>query len=133
MAIKNNILRKVFFAGCLLMIVVSLGLIWKSFERRTITERGKTIIANIVEAPADCSELTTRGGYCKLKYNGKVFGKKAGIKFCSLVSKNTTVSMLTNEDEDVFLFVDEYDPIEFLYSIAIIIIAIIIGIKGLRR
>ena len=133
MAIKNSILRKVFFVGCLLMIVVSLGIIKKTFEKKTISEYGKIVIVNVIEAPANCSEVTTRGGYCKLRYNGEVFGKKAGIKFCSLVSKNTTVSMLTNEDQDVFLFVDEYDPMQFLYAIAIFLIAIIIGIKGLRR
>lgn len=133
MAIKNSTLRIVFITGCLLMVVVSFMIIWKTFEKKNITETGKTVSVDVIEAPADCSKVTTRTGYCKLRYKGEIFGKRAGNKFCSLVSKNTVVSMLTNEDEDVFLFIDEYDPIEFLYSIAIIFIAIIIGIKGLRR
>lgn len=133
MAIKNSTLRIVFIAGFSLMIVVSLMIVWKTFEKKNIAETGKTVIVDVIEAPADCSEVTTRTGYCKLRYKGEVFGKRAGNKFCHLVSNSSTVTMLTNKDENILLFVGEYDPLQFLYAVLIFLIAIVVGLRGLKK
>lgn len=133
MTIKSSILSKVLITGCSLMIIVSCMIIWKTFEKKNITEIGKTVIVDVIQAPVDCSEITTRTGYCKLRYKGEIFGKRAGNEFCHLVSNSSTVAMLTNEEEDIFLFVGEYDPLQFWYAIIIFLIAIVIGVRGLKR
>ena len=90
------------------------------------------VIAEVIEYPSDCSKISTRGGYCKLKYKGKIYIKRAGNKFCNLVSGKDTVVVLTNKNEDELLFIGEYESSQFISGFFIMIVSIIIIIKGFK-
>lgn len=122
----SNIL---FIIGVSLMMVISFIIIIKTFEKKTITEKGMEVEAEIVEAPNSCEDLGRRPPYSKLKYNNQIFVKKTGNEFCNLVSQKDSVTMLTNEKGNELIFPNEYDPIQFLYGSILILIAGLITVK----
>lgn len=116
-----------------IVFFISLIILSNAFKQREMNENPIKVTVEIIESPSDCSKITTRGGYCKLKYKGKVYVKRAGNKFCHLVSGKDTVVVLTNKSQDKLLFVDEYDSNQFIYGIFIMIVSIVIVIKGFRN
>lgn len=111
------------------MITVAFLLIYKTYEKKEIVEANMIVIMDVIEAPLSCRNLSTRGGYCKLLFKGEIYGKKAGNKFCYLVSDNNQVRMLSNKDQDNFIFEGEYDPMQFVFAFLLIFIGVIILIK----
>lgn len=114
------------------MLTIGVMLFWQADQKRKITEMNLIVMAQIIEAPKSCKDVTTRGGYCKLRYNGKTFGKKAGIKFCPLLEGKTEVTMLSNKNGNKLLFPNEYQFRDYIFSILICIIALIIFFKGIE-
>lgn len=115
--------------GAGLMISVSFLLIYNTFEKKEMVDANMIVILDVIEAPLSCRNLSTRGGYCKLLFKGEIYGKKAGNKFCHLVSDNNQVRMLSNKDQDNFIFEGEYDPMQFVFASLLIFIGVIILIK----
>ena len=115
----------------LIMLVISCMLIWKNFERKWINDRGFEVAAIIFESPSSCDNIRKRTGYCKLEYDGKIYVKRAGNKFCHLVSGKETVTMLTNEDGSELLFPEEYKVEQFVYAFILIIISTLIIRKAI--
>lgn len=129
---KNNWLNIIFFIGVTLMVVISFVIILKTFEKKIITDNDIQVTAEVIEAPSSCKDLGRRPPYSKIKFNNKVFVKKTGNKFCHFVSQKKQVTMLTNENKDELIFLNEYDPMQFTYAVLILIIAVIISIKKLK-
>ncbi len=130
--IKKMALNILLRAGSILIIIVSCMLIWKTYTKKIINETGIEVLVKIIESPRSCENITTRTGYCKLEYNGEIFIKRAGNKFCHFVSGEKTVKMLTNEKKDELLFIGEYDPTQYLYAIILFMIGVIIIIKNFK-
>lgn len=90
------------------------------------------IEATILEAPYDCSNISSRAGFCKLKYNDKVFVKRAGNKFCHLVTGKEKVKMLTNKDGDVLLFPNEFSFNDIVLAFLLCLLSIFCLFRGLK-
>lgn len=118
-----------FFIGVILMTIVSVTIIYKTFEKKTIIEEGVQVVAEVIEAPNSCIDLGRRPPYSKLKYNNQIFVKKTGNESCYLVSQKDSVKMFTNKNGDELIFPNEYDPMQFLYGTLLLIIAAFITIK----
>ena len=84
--IKNFVTNTLFLFGGLLIMFISCMVIWGNLIDYDIYKNGFEITANVIEAPKNCENISSRGGYCKLEYNGKIYVERAGNKFCHLVS-----------------------------------------------
>ncbi len=60
--------------------------IWGNLVDYDIHKNGFEITLNVIEAPKNCNNISSRRGFCKLEYNGKIYVERAGNKFCHLVS-----------------------------------------------
>jgi hypothetical protein len=114
------------------MIIGVIG-IWKTNEEFKLTNNGIGVVAKVIEAPNSCENISTRGGYCKLQYNNKIFIKRAGNKFCHLVSNKETVKMISNKIGSELIFENEYEKSEFIYSGLISLMGLFIAIKSVRK
>ncbi len=130
MGLKIKFLRNLLILGGVFIIIISSIIIWKNFVKKEIYDEGSKVEVTVLEAPSSCKNITKRRGYCKLQYNGKVYVKRAGNKFCHLVSGKKNVTMLTNGEEIIFL--QEYSGEPFVYGLILVAIGIIIIIKGYK-
>lgn len=126
---KKNRFNIFYLIGVTLMIVVSIVLLINTYEKKEIINEGIQVIAKVIESPNSCENLGRRPPYCKLKYKNKVFIKNTENNICYLVSQKEFVNVYSNKDGDEIIFLEEYNPMEFLYAILIMIIAIVIGLK----
>lgn len=88
---------------------------------------------NIIEAPENCENISSRGGFCKLEYNGKIYVERAGNKFCHLVSGKTEVKMLTNQNYSDLIVPDEFNNFEFASGFILLAFAIFLIIKNFKQ
>ncbi len=65
-----------------------------------MTREGRKVKVEIIESTSYCDRIRKRGGFCKLKFNNKIFNKKTKHTFCSLVEGKKGITMLTNADKD---------------------------------
>lgn len=127
--INNNLLL---IAGILMLFISCMG-IWGNLIDYDIYRNGIEITANIIEAPENCENISSRGGFCKLEYNGKIYVERAGNKFCHLVSGKTEVKMLTNENFSDLIFPDEFNNFEFGSGFILLAFAIFLIIKNFKQ
>lgn len=130
MILKVKFLRNLLTLVGAFIILISSVIIWKNFIKKSIHDKGRKVEVIVLEAPSSCENITKRGGYCKLEYNGRVHVKRAGNKFCHLVSGKENVTMLTNGKEVIFL--QEYSGAPFVYGLILVVIGIIVMIKGYK-
>ena len=115
--------------GASLIFEISCFILWKTWEKKIIQEKGIKVTAQVIEAPKKCENQGRRPPYSKIKYNGKIFVKKLSGDLCYLVINKQNVSMLTNKKGDILLFEKEYDPIQFVYGVFMIILCIVMVIR----
>ncbi|MFY8181749.1 MAG: hypothetical protein ACOVLG_08225 [Flavobacterium sp.] len=127
--INNNLLL---FGGIVVLFMSSM-VIWGNLIDYDIYRNGIEITANIIEAPEDCENISSRGGFCKLEYNGKIYVERAGNKFCHLVSGKKKVKMLTNENSSDLIFPDEFNNFEFASGFILLAFAIFVIIKNFKQ
>lgn len=127
--INNNLLL---FGGIVVLFMSSM-VIWGNLIDYDIYRNGIEITANIIEAPKDCENISSRGGFCKLEYNGKIYVERAGNKFCHLVSGKKKVKMLTNENSSDLIFPDEFNNFEFASGFILLAFAIFVIIKNFKQ
>lgn len=127
--INNNLLL---FGGIVVLFMSSM-VIWGNLIDYDIYRNGIEITANIIEAPEDCENISSRGGFCKLEYNGKIYVERAGNKFCHLVSGKKKVKMLTNENYSDLIFPDEFNNFEFASGFILLAFAIFVIIKNFKQ
>ena len=126
---SNNILV---IAG-LILLFISTMIIWGNLIDYNIVKNGFEIKAKVIEAPTDCSNISSRAGFCKLEYGDKIFIVKAGKKFCHLVSQQSEVQMLTDENANKLLFPNEFNDFEFVSGFILLVISIFIIYKNYHR
>ncbi|GGZ94223.1 hypothetical protein [Algibacter mikhailovii] len=118
--------------GGFFMIAISLIIIWKGIEKKRITEENRIVVATVLETPTDCDNLGRRGGYYKLQFNDRIFVKSGNRIICeSIVGKNE-VDVLTNEEMDEIVLVNEYEEYNLWSGFALVFIGSIISFKGWR-
>ncbi len=130
--IKKINLDKLLAIFGVLIFAISIITFWGTFKKKSAVENQIKVIAKVIEAPEDCKEVTSRGGYCKLEYNGIIHVKKAGNKFCYMVSNKKTVEVYTNKEKDEIFFIGSYESSDFFFSFAILALAILAITKGLK-
>ncbi|GAA4276819.1 hypothetical protein GCM10022259_15430 [Aquimarina mytili] len=113
------------------MIIISIITIIKTYEKKIISEKGIEVVAEVITAPNTCDNYRRRPPYSKIKFNNKIFIKKIEKDYCHWVSQKKTVKMLTNEKKNTLIFVNEYDPNQFVFGVLLMIIGIVISVKKL--
>jgi hypothetical protein len=131
--IKNFITNNLLLFGGLLMMFISCMVIWGNLIDYDIYKNGFEITANVIEAPENCENISSRGGYCKLEYNGKIYVERAGNKFCHLVSGKKKVRMLTNEKLSALIFPDKFNDFEFVSGFILFAFAIFVISKNFKQ
>lgn len=126
---KKNWLNILFFAGALLMIIVSIVIVLATLKKKEIISENIEVVAEVLESSNSCENLGRRPSYSKIKYNDKVFIKKIDNNICHLVSQKKFVKMYSNKKGDEVIFLEEYDPAQFVYALLLFIIAIVISAK----
>ena len=117
--------NKILFLLSLLVLWISLVIFWGAYQKMIVEEQQIKVYAKVIEAPEDCRSVTSRGGYCKLEYNGKIHVEKAGIKFCELVSNKDEVLMLTNKTGEKLYFIGSYKVEDYFFGIVLFILSIV--------
>lgn len=115
------------------MLFISCMVIWGNLIDYDIYRNGIEITANVIEAPEDCENISSRGGFCKLEYNGKIYVERAGNKFCHLVSGKKKVKMLTNKNFSNLMFPDEFNDFEFASGFILFAFAIFLIVKNKKK
>lgn len=131
--IKNFITNNLFLVGGLVMLFISCMGIWGNLIDYDIYKNGFEITVNVIEAPENCKNISSRGGYCKLEYNGKIYIERAGNKFCHLVSGKKKVKMLTNEKFSDLIFPNEFSNFEFSSGFLLFMFAIYVILKNFEK
>lgn len=116
----------------IILLIISLFSIRSNYQKMRIDESKVYIEATIIEAPANCSNISSRGGFCKLKYKDKVFVKRAGNKFCHLVAGKEKVKMLTNKNSDILLFPNEFSFSNIVLAFLLSFFSVFCFFKGLK-
>ena len=111
--IKNLITNNLLALGGFVMLFISCMVIWGNLIDYDVYKNGFEITVNVIEAPENCDNISSRGGFCKLEYNGKIYIEKAGNKFCYLVSGKKQVKMLTNKNLSALIFPGDFNDFEF--------------------
>ncbi|TKC00882.1 hypothetical protein [Pedobacter cryophilus] len=127
---KNFINKNLLLLGGILMLFISCMAIWGNLVDYDIYRNGFEITANVIEAPENCDDISSRGGFCKLEYNGKIYVEKAGNKFCHLVSGKNKVKMLTNKNFSELIFPNEFNDFEFASGFLLLAFALFLIIKN---
>lgn len=112
------------------MILVSLIIIRNGYLDKKITESNKAVNAKVI----DCYETGKRNYFLKFEFNGKTFVKRTKAKYCEKLKDTENVQLLTNQNNDRFIFADEYKTDnDFVYGFLLIGFASIIIFKGYRN
>lgn len=130
---KNFINNNLLLLGGIFVLFASSMVIWGNLIDYDIYRNGFEITANVVEAPENCENISSRGGYCKLEYKGKIYVEKAGNKFCDLVSGKKKVKMLTNENLSDLMFPGEFDSFEFSSGFILLAFSIFLIIRNFKQ
>lgn len=109
-----------------LLLLIACVVLYNAYEKMQIAKRNEIILAKVLEVPESCSEIKSNwDGYCKLKFEKKVYVIRAGKNFCSKVINSEFVEMLTDMERSRLMFEGEYNPNEFGNGIFILTISIV--------
>lgn len=111
----RNFLNPLTLVGGPIMIFISCMGLWGILEKRDITQNGLKVIVNILDSPATCDNISKKDLVLKLEYKGRNFAKGINYKECYIIVGKENVEMLTNKAESKFIFMDEYNPSDFIY------------------
>jgi len=130
----NKILKYLIKYGLILggifMILVSLIIIRNGYLDKKITESNKTVNVKVI----DCYETGKRNYFLKFEFNGKTFVKRTKEKYCKKINDTENIELLTNQNNDRFIFADEYETDnDFVYGLLLLGFATLIIYKGYRN
>ena len=115
--------------GGLFLLFISIMVTWGNLIDYNIYKNGFLINATVIEAPVSCVNISSRSGFCTLEYKGNKYITKAGNKFCSLVSGQKSVQMITDKNASKLLFPNEFTYFEFSSGFILMALALFIMIK----
>ncbi|RXR18889.1 hypothetical protein [Flavobacterium stagni] len=127
---KNLIYNNLLFIAGLILLFISSMVIWGNLVDYDIYKNGFEITVNVIDAPENCDNVSSRGGFCKLEYNGKVYVVRAGNKYCSLVSGQSKVKMLTDKSATKLQFPEEFNSFEYYSGFILLAFSIYVIVKG---
>jgi hypothetical protein len=115
--------------GGLFLLFISIMGTWGNVIDYNVYKNGFLVNATVIEAPVSCENISSRGGFCTLEYNGNKYITRAGKKFCYLVSGQKSVQMITDKNATKLLFPNEFTYFEFSSGFILMAIALIIIVK----
>lgn len=115
--------------GGLFLLFISIMVTWGNMIDYNVYKNGFLVNATVIEAPVSCENISSRGGFCTLEYNGNKYITRAGKKFCYLVSGQKSVQMITDKNATKLLFPNEFTYFEFSSGFILMAIALIIIVK----
>ena len=115
--------------GGLFLLFISIMVTWGNLIDYNVYKNGFLVNATVIEAPVSCENISSRGGFCTLEYNGNKYITRAGKKFCYLVSGQKSVQMITDKNATKLLFPSEFTYFEFSSGFILMAIALIIIVK----
>lgn len=115
--------------GGLFLLFISIMVTWGNMIDYNVYKNGFLVNATVIEAPVSCENISSRGGFCTLEYDGNKYITRAGKKFCYLVSGQKSVQMITDKNATKLLFPNEFTYFEFSSGFILMAIALIIIVK----
>ena len=116
------------------MLVITVVVLNNGIVKKRITEEKRVVSAKVLETPIDCDNLGRRGGFYKLQYNGQLFVKSGNRLICETIIGKNEVDVLTNEQMDKIMFLNEYEESnDFISGILLGIFGIVILYKGWKK
>lgn len=111
------------------MMLISYIILRNGYLDKKITERNKVVTVKVI----DCSNSGNNSSFFKFEFNNKTFVKRTKSSYCQKISGKKEIEMLTNEDNDRFIFSDEYKTDnDYTFGFLMSIIGIIIIYKGIK-
>jgi hypothetical protein len=87
------------------MILISLIVLRNGYLDKKITERNKTVLIKVI----DCYDSGNSNYFLKFEFKGKTFVKRTKGFYCKEISGKNEIELLSNESNDRFIFLDEYE------------------------
>ena len=116
--------------GGMFMIMISIIGLRNGYLDKQITERNKTEIVSVI----DCSSSGNNSYFLKFEFNGKTFVKRTKSSYCKKISGKSEIEMLSNENNDRFIFADEYKTDnDYFFSSILALMGIFIIYKGRKK
>ena len=109
------------------MLIVSSIIVRNGYLDKKITERNEKVVVRVI----DCYETGKRNYFLKFEFENKIVVKRTKAKYCrNLIDTNQT-ELLTNENHNRFIFIDEYETDnDFLFGFILSGFALVIIFKG---
>lgn len=115
--------------GGIFMLVVSSIIIRNGYLDKEITERNEKVVVKVI----DCYETGKRNYFLKFEFENNVVIKRTKAKYCRNIKDTNVTELLTNENHDRFIFVDEYETNnDFLFGFILSGFALTIVFKGYK-
>lgn len=116
------------FGGAFIILISSI-ILTNGYLKNKIVERNETVIVKVI----DCYEYKRNYYFLKFEYKNKNFTKRTKYSYCKKYSSVDNVKMLTNENNDKFIFPDEnIKNNNYFFGLILSFMGIIIIIKGLK-
>jgi hypothetical protein len=87
------------------MILISLIVLRNGYLDKKITERNKTVLIKVI----DCYDSVNSNYFLKFEFKGKTFVKRTKGIYCKEIHGKNEIELLSNESNDRFIFLDEYE------------------------
>ena len=87
------------------MILISLIVLRNGYLDKKITERNKTVLIKVI----DCYDSGNSNYFLKFEFKGKTFVKRTKGFNCKEISGKNEIELLSNESNERFIFLDEYE------------------------
>ena len=114
--------------GSIFMLIVSSIVLRNGIIDQEITEQNKQVKVQI----RDWSK-SRKTHFVKLQYKGQNISKRTNGEYYRKFKNENEVLMLTNKEENRFIFPDEFQQNNgYLYGIILVIISLIILYKGVK-
>lgn len=100
-----------------------------TYEEKTMVQDSIVVEATIQELP-DCRIISSKRSFCKLSYNNIIHILKCGQAKCKEFQGKDKVKVLTNKTGTKIIFMDSYDPSDFVFSFILFALGVVLLFKG---
>ena len=111
------------------MLVISSIIIRNGYLDKEITERNEKVVVRVI----DCYETGKKNYFLKFAFENNIVVKRTKAKYCRNLKNTNQTELLTNENRDRYIFIDEYETDnDFLFGFILSGVALIIIFKGYK-
>lgn len=110
----RKIITPLFFGGLFMFLIAGMAF-WATMNKKNIKEDGFIVEVKVLNPPSSCEDIPNKGLRMELEYRGKVFIKRVNQKQCAQILGRQTLQMLSDKEQDYFIFIDDYNPYDFIY------------------